>query len=268
MFQFDSNKIYLMPVFFGGTEVHDALATDVTGFNFTLVTDGDRLANYLPPGFTLLQPEITISYLQIREAQFLAGGGYNLLSINVPAHFSGKKDQLDGSFPLVTWENDCRPIIGGREQSGQPKIYADLQDLQIFDNDYFTNASYQNNTFLHLGFSNPQPVDEKTFNEINALNNNYNLFGWRYIPKVSGPGAELNQPILYPQTQKFTEIYTGDASIDWTKIILNLDAYQHDIIVQSNIIAQLADLPIHSIKTALLTKGSLLFQPLNGRVLE
>lgn len=267
MFKFDNSKIYLMPPYFGGSDSHDAISADVTALNFTIVTDGKRLANYLPTGFTLLKPELNISYLQQREVAFMAGGAYNLINIAVPARFSGNNDQLDGSFTLVVWENDTRPITGGREQSGQPKTYANIQDLQKFDNNYFSNTTYQNNTFLQLGFSNPQPISEKELAQLNAQVSNINVFGWRYMPEVAGPGAELSQPVLYPQSQKFTSACWGDGTVNWTKIPYNRNAYLSDIIIQANIIEQLADLPVISMGPALMTKGSILMQPLTGRAL-
>ena len=48
----------------------------------------------------------------------------------------------------------------------------------------------------------PQPIKRQPLEQIKAATLSYNMFGWRYIPKVGVPGAELSQPILYPQGLK------------------------------------------------------------------
>jgi hypothetical protein len=94
---------------------------------------------------------IIISYNQLREVDFLSGGSYNLVQIGVPVYFSGKRDRLEGTLALVIWENKTQPIIGGREEDGMPKIHADIQDLHVLQQKYFTIVSYEGNTFLRLG---------------------------------------------------------------------------------------------------------------------
>lgn len=153
LFKFEDNKIYHMPPFFGGDEFNadfEARVNDVVGLNFTQTTDRDRLADYLPEGFELLRPEFTISYSQLREVEFMAGGSYNLVQIGVPVRFSGKRDRLEGTLALVIWENKTQPIIGGREEDGMPKIHADIEDLHVLPQKYFTNVSHEGNTFLSL----------------------------------------------------------------------------------------------------------------------
>lgn len=200
MFKFEDHKCYQMPAHFGGWD-YDPTGTiyrDMVSVNYTCTTDGDRLADYLPEGFELLRPELLISYAQCREIEWMAGSSYNLIEVGVPARFQGQHDRVDGQFALVVWENKTAPILGGREQTGIPKIYADIEDLHKIQQNYFTNASFEGNTFLRLEMMGAQPVDEPQLAEIKALSAEKACFGWRYIPKVGGPGADLSQPILFP----------------------------------------------------------------------
>lgn len=59
MFKFNDQKCYRMPAFFGGSDYNPVglYYRDVMGINYTITTDGDRLADYLPQGFELLRPE-------------------------------------------------------------------------------------------------------------------------------------------------------------------------------------------------------------------
>lgn len=43
----------------------------------------------------------------------------------------------------MVWENNTTPILGGREQTGIPKIYADIEDLHILKPHYATIASFE-----------------------------------------------------------------------------------------------------------------------------
>ena len=124
-----------MPPFFGGNVYNpdfDAHVNDVVTMAFTYKTDKDKLADYLPDGFELLRPELNVAFCQMREVSFMAGGAYNLVNVSVPARFNGKRDRLEGQFSLVVWENNTLPIIGGREETGVPKIFANIQDLHMF----------------------------------------------------------------------------------------------------------------------------------------
>lgn len=269
MFHFDPNKTYRMPPFFGGMDFDPALESrveDVLSLTYTITTDGRKLADYLPEGFELLRPEIRISYNQLRQVDFMLGGAYNLIQIDVPARFNGRRDHLEGTFPLVIWENNTKPILGGREESGQPKIFADIQDVHILHNVYFTNASYDGNTFLRLELRNPQPVSRQVFEQIKAGSANYNVFGWRYIPKVGAPGADLSQPILYPQSMHVTCACMGAGCFQWLELNQN---YQYgDTINQYEIIKQLAALPVCRMEPVLLIRGSIIMRPFTGRVLK
>lgn len=126
----------------------------------------------------------------------MAGGAYNLVQVSVLARFNGKRDQLKGQFILVVWENKTWLILGGREETGIPKIYADIEDLHIIQPNYYTSASYEGNTFLRLELLGAKPVDRQTLAQIQVSAATINALGWRYIPRVGALGADLSQPIL------------------------------------------------------------------------
>ncbi|PIE91909.1 acetoacetate decarboxylase [Bacillus fungorum] len=269
MFKFNENKTYLMPPWFGGLAFdpnYSYRINDLVSITFTFTTDGNRLANYLPKGFELLTPELTISYQQLRQVEFLFGGSYNLISIQVPVRFHGKRDQLEGSFPLVIWENNTIPIIAGREQTGMPKIYADIQDLHIPSHKkYFTNASFLGNTFLQLEMVQTQPIRGQQLEQIKAGNVNQSVLGWRYIPKVGAPGAELSQPVLYPQSIHVKNAWEGKGNVQWAK--LGREYTNKEVISYYNIIKQLAELPVYNSGPAIMIQGVGFLKPYAGRVL-
>jgi acetoacetate decarboxylase len=141
-----------MPAHFGGHAYQPAELCyhDAVSMSFTCTTDGGLLSEYVPEGFELLRPELSINFCQCREIDWMAGGSYNLIDVSVPVRFNGRRDQIEGSFSLVVWENKTIPILGGREETGVPKIYADIEDIHILQDKRFSVASYRKPAVLNL----------------------------------------------------------------------------------------------------------------------
>ncbi|HOV68385.1 MAG TPA: acetoacetate decarboxylase family protein [Methanoregulaceae archaeon] len=272
MFRFDETKTYRMPPHFGGNDpAPPGMAVynrDTTGLTFTCTTEADRLERFIPDCFELLRPDIVFGFGQLREIDWLAGGHYNVVTADVPVRFVGERDRIEGNYNLVTWENRATPILGGREENGVPKVYAEIEDLHAWPAaylggpDYFTNASYDGNTFVRMEMRDPRPVKGEEFAALRASMASVNLFGWRYIPNVSGPGAALSQPILYPQGFELGAAWKGTGAIEW----IRLAPWQNP--TQFHIINALADLPILGMGPVMLTKGTAVLKPSQGRVLE
>ncbi|HOP85076.1 MAG TPA: acetoacetate decarboxylase family protein [Syntrophorhabdaceae bacterium] len=261
MFKFKDGMCYRMPAHFGGSPFDKearAVYNDVTSLIFTFVTDGDMLSNYIPEGLELTKPELTIQYQQCREVEWMAGSYYNLVTFGAPVVFKGQKDTLDGVFVLVIWENKTTPILTGN-MMGMPKIYADIEDLHIFANTYRTWLSYEGNTFLQLEMRNPKAMEK---DEIKALTMDINSIGWRYIPKVGGPGADLNQPILFPMRSEPEFAWMGSGTIKWTEMRWDQNP------MQFHIINALAELPVIEMAPVIMTKGRAILMEQRGRVLS
>jgi hypothetical protein len=214
MFRLQDDFIYLMPVHFYGEKFDAMLPIKGRQMNLTVSYETDRaqLENYIPEGFELLTPEITVGFSQNTEVNYLEGGSYNVISVGAPVRFHGKKDQLDGVYQLVMWENKTAPIIMGREQDGVPKIYADI-NLQAMPPRYRATASNEGQTFLTMDFESIGPITGQELDSMNAQMRSINSIGWRYIPKVGAPGAELSQFILYPMSQELESAQAGNGSL-------------------------------------------------------
>ena len=262
MFKFEQDKCYRMPAHFGGYAYQPAELCyhDVVNMTFTYTTDADRLSEYIPEGFELLKPELSIGFAQCREIDWMAGGSYNLIGVSVPVRFSGKRDRIEGSFTLAIWENKTVPILGGREETGVPKIYADIEDLHILQDKRFTVASFEGNSFLRLEMTVEGQMDDAQMSRLRSAS--VNGLNWRYIPKVGGPGADLCQPVLYPQRLEAELGWQGSGAVQWT-----IPRYeQHPS--QAHIIKALAELPLLEMSTVTMTKGSIFLMPSMARVLE
>jgi acetoacetate decarboxylase len=261
MFKFEDNKCYRMPAHFGGA-VFDpnqkAYYHNVVTIGYTYTTDGDQLADYLPEGFELTTPELMIQFQQCRQIDWMAGSYYNLIWVAAPVRFNGQRDRLEGNFALVVWENKTTPILTGN-QMGIPKIYADIEDLHIVAETYRTRVSYEGSTFLQMEMTDPQPVDEQ---QVKSFPTDVNSFGWRYVPKMGGPGAELSQPTLFPMRCETDSAWTGRGTVQWTELTWEQNP------MQCHIIKALAELPMIKMAPVTMMKGRMVLMDSRGRVLK
>ncbi|HOV94988.1 MAG TPA: acetoacetate decarboxylase family protein [Spirochaetales bacterium] len=261
MFKFEEGKCYKMPAHFGGAPFDPnakAIYDDVVTVDFCYTTDAEKLCNYIPEGLELIKPELTIEFQQCRQVQWMAGSSYNLVGVTVPVRFDGQNDHLEGAFVLVMWENKTTPILTGN-MMGVPKIYADIEDLHPFADDLRTRLSFEGKTFLELEATRKTVMSE---DKIKAMATDFGSIGWRYIPKVGAPGADLSQPILFPMHRSPRSGWIGTGALKWTE----LTWYQNPM--QFYIINELAELPMLNMAPVVITQGSQVLMEPRGHVLS
>ena len=98
--------------------------------------------------------------------------------------------------------------------------------------------------------------------QVQALSSDVNSLGWRYVPKVGGPGADLSQPILFPMRSEPHSAWVGRGAVEWT--VLKWDENP----MQAHIIKALAELPMIEMAPVVMTRGRTMLMESRGRVLE
>jgi acetoacetate decarboxylase len=264
MFRIQDNLDYNMPAHFGGVQLTPGMVARqrATALVITYETDRAHLERYIPEEFDLIAPEVQVMFSKFYQIEWLAGSQYNLINLSSPVRFHGKKDQIEGDYTLVTWENKTEPILRGREQCGIPKIYADIEDLHVMNTYFGTTASYEGSTFLTLSFEAVAPITGKELEGLKAKMGSLNTLGWRYIPKINGPGADLSQFILFPQGMEVESALAGTGGLKWT----GLTWLQHP--TQNHIINSLAALPIKKVTQAVMAEGRVTLDRLGSRAIE
>jgi Acetoacetate decarboxylase (ADC) len=105
-------------------------AQRITVMSFVARTEAARLVRLLPDSVALSgEPRLRISVSWLEDVGWLAGRGYNVLSVQIPARVVNGTRTVDGEFVAVLWENLADPIITGREELGMPKLFADIPGL-------------------------------------------------------------------------------------------------------------------------------------------
>ena len=108
----DPKGSYFMPVSVPQRPLKVGVFEDVWMLSTSYRTDTDVLAALLPLPFEPAdEPLVTVHYAQCLKVKFLAGGGYNLIGVDLATVFNGRQDQLTGNYSLVMWENEVTPLL-------------------------------------------------------------------------------------------------------------------------------------------------------------
>ena len=255
MFEFDPIARYMMPAHFGVPVLKQQPTgwyRDVTTMNVQYLTDRKQLQALLPTPFRVADEAlVTVTYACSKKVDWLAGRGYNLISVNAAVVFEGDQEVLEGSFALVVWENLADPILSGREMTGIPKIFADIDDHTISDGAWHCRASHFGSAIVDLSICNlTTPTAEQIAAAQAEKEGKDNPMAWRYIPAVGGFGAALSEPTIYPSENVITEAQIGEGRIEWHRLTWEQNP------TQFHIVNKLADLPILEYRPAIVTKGS------------
>lgn len=250
-FKFEDDCLYLMPAHFGGVKRVSTTTVyrDVTNLVVRYRTERDAIEPYVPEALEITDPTLTVAFVMNRGVEWLAGGVYNLVAVDVPVRFDGKVDHVEGGFALVVWENKVAPILSGRELTGIPKVGATIEDARHLNGRWTAEAAYEGNTFLELSIVEGDELPPEAIEEWNRTSKETDWLGWRYIANVSGHGAALNQPINYPQGSVIRSARSGTGAIKWRALSWEQAP------TQAHITMALASMPVLEVTAAFVTRG-------------
>lgn len=226
--------MYMMPTHFGpmcgprqGPNGHKFKYAQDQRKSLTLsvsfLTNADQLEPLLPPGFSLFgEPVVTVFETFMKEIDWLAGRGYNVLGVNIPVEFRGEQDHAVGAFLLVLWENLTDPILTGREQLGFSKIYCELPEPLTHDGQTHCTASWLGFRFLDIRLQNMQevpPGDAVGAPVSTPAGAVRGTLHYKYIPKTGEWGQEdVAYAVLTPEVSSSPppdHAWRGDGSVEF-----------------------------------------------------
>lgn len=209
-YHFEPSEPYRMPTHFGpatgprrGPDGRRFACQDTpktTAISISFLSRAEQLSALLPPGFSLgAEPVVTVTASYMKEIEWLAGRGYNMLGVYIPAVFHGKTGPVAGSFLTVLWENLTEPIITGRDELGFSKIFADLPDPVIRDGRTHCSARWDGFTFLELSVGQLEPLGAGQPAANASLAKSAGTLHYKYIPRTGEPGrADAQYAVLTP----------------------------------------------------------------------
>lgn len=209
-YRFAPGRQYLMPTHFGPMSgprarpdggrfpVPDGRLKESFAVSFR--SRAAALAAVLPEGFELYgEPVVTVTFSYMTGIDWLAGRGYNMLGVTVPARARHKGGWLAGPFLLVLWENLADPIITGREQLGFSKIYCELPEPERAGGAAACSASWLGHRFATARL---EGLGEAAAPAVPALPSDHSpasLLHLRYFPRIGDLGvAQVCEPVYSP----------------------------------------------------------------------
>jgi len=236
--QLDPQRTYMMPVFFGpcvtprqgrdGQRCFYDDPTHLTKYDLVYEADPQKIEAILPKGFQLESPYVIMTMKQYRDVSWLAGFGYNLVSVQVPVTYTGKERRVSGQLMLVLWEGHPDPVITGREQLGYNKIFAEIADISTYHGISRTFLSSWGFRFLDLEFhTKNQPENKDELLSVLQNPKDEGLLHYKYIPKTGrfteseieyvtfGPKFKDVRPEMKDYPPAVTEYMSG--TITWHK---------------------------------------------------
>ena len=228
----------MMPAHFGGQPGGGAATTywDTVSASIRYGTDRDALAGLLPDGFSLRSPELMVSAMMNRGVEWMAGEPYNILSVNAPV--THEPEGIDGWYSLAVWENKGTPILPGREQTGIPKTYGEVEDFRFLGDEMRSWAHYAGHSFCDLHFTGLADAGDEDRAAFDDEFSQMNWMAWRYIPNTGIPGARVSHATIFPQVFESTRVRLSRGAIEWTVPPLWKNPSQ------AHIVAGLAALPV------------------------
>lgn len=209
-----------------------------------------QLADLLPDRFELDgEPIVTVTATYMKNIEWLAGRGYNMLGVTIPASFRGDKDTVRGPFLTVLWENLADPIITGREELGFVKIYCELPEAVITDSSAQCTADWLGFEFMSLNIRGLKPVTDPTSTVHAGIDG---LLHYKYLPRTGEWGeADASYAVMTPAStpnRKITAQWVGNGAVEWSH------ARWEDMPTQYMIVNALAELDVEEFINASITK--------------
>jgi len=251
----DPSKYYRMPLAMGPVFDRKALRLaypqmEVLAFQY--LTEPEALAALLPDCYQAgKEPLVTVVFSQNNGLWFMSGGGYRLAAFQISARFDGKHDHVEGDYIVVMLENNTWPIIGGREDLGVPKIYADISNLKFMPDSHLRWEASQAG---HLLFGLDVPPMKGQIGVVRTIAarqvNARPWLGYKYIPSLDGP-PDAEYPTVIHNEIRLEKLWMGKKAA----LRFGMARYE-DIGVVKNLLDALATLTIIRPVQTLHFKGS------------
>jgi acetoacetate decarboxylase len=253
--EIDPDGYYRMPLIMGPLwkgEKPRLLYSQTEAVALQYLTAPEAIVSLLPdcykPG---KEPQVTILFGYNNGLDFMAGGGYRIAAVQVSARFDGEKDHVEGDYILVMFENQTWPIIGGREDLGVPKLYADISPIKILPNGSLRcEASLWGHHLFALELLSPKKQNSIVRIAANKIINSRPWLAYKYIPSLDGPPDAEYPTISKNDTTVETLWFAKSGQVHFGNADVN------DIGYVKFLIDALKTLPIREVKQALHLRGS------------
>ena len=215
----------------------------VTVLAVTFLSDADAAARLLPDVLRVDDEPLISVYLSVcQDVDWLAGHDYNLVGVDVASVFDGKVDRdVHGNYCVVMWENMTEPILGGRDHSGVPKVYADIPNLLRHGEACRGSASHFGYPILETAARDLAPLSAARRAELEQAKRDGNWMNLKYFPNATNTGPDVCYACTYPSSGSCPAAWEGAGEIRFFQSSFEKNPTQHVLI---NLLANLPVLEV------------------------
>ena len=258
--------MFMMPVSFGpstsprrgeGGKKFDNINSPIrTQTRLTFKTNRENVLKILPAGYELTgEPMVTFSFAYIKNLEWLAGRGYNIMFFFIPGiTYRGESETVTGTFLPVLWENLTEAVLTGREELGFSKIFCDIPELRWSESVAVSTASWDGFRFAEMKLEGLKQLSTAEIEEITKVSvPDDGILHYKYIPRTGEWGkADIEQTVLTPNSNSnavITKMWNGGSG----EIKINRAAWE-DMPTQYMIVNGIADFQLKEFVSATITK--------------
>lgn len=250
-FSRDPRQKYEMPVVFGPTEIPDvSVWNQVTMVSVSFVTTFGAARPLVPAALEIPErPVVTVSRMSYAGVDYLAGRGYNEVTVGVTAAHERGGARQRGSFLPVVWVDEFRPLIIGREYMGYAKLGGQFGPV-ISDQGSRSYELHEYGTRLLRGeVSGVVALEGDELRAAHRAAAAVTVFGWKH---VAGPQGTVDADYLTSTPLQF----------DWTSVLqgrghVSFEAPDWSAAPHSaRIVRVLGALPVVEVRRGLVAVGS------------
>lgn len=245
--------LFRMPTVFGPApgprnvpknRAHLARSVEKMTVSVSARTDRRQLELLLPPRFEVGDdPLLSVAVLRLRDIGWLAGRGYNVVSVSIPVTYRGDEDTVAGDFLAVLWESLADPIVTGRDELGFPKLWANIPDPILLGSSCSCSADWLGFRFFEI------EIDDLADAAHEALPSPGVTLTYKYVPR-SAAAAREEADVAYVTADPAEPSSTVDTSLVGRGSFRFYPARWEDMPTQYPIVTALAALPLHTFADA------------------
>jgi acetoacetate decarboxylase len=243
----DNSKYYRMPLIMGPLFDRGNIPRISYPKTESLVlqykSDPEAIYSLLPECYQpTKEPIVTVIFNYFNGLDFMAGGEYRTATVQVSAQFKGEHDHVEGDYILVMFENDTLPIIGGREDLGVPKWYADISPVKRLSKGHLRcEASLWGHLLFGIELE-PLKLQNKVVRLVASKKiSERPWLCYKYIPALDGP-PDADYPTITKNDVKIEQMWLGELG----KIFFSSPC-EEDVASVKHIIDALKTLQVHQV---------------------
>jgi len=218
----------------------------VTALSVSFLSERDAVGDCLPEPFRPdEEPVVSVTMQKCEDVDWLAGRGYCLVGVDAAAVFDGQRDRdVHGGYCIVIWEDMCEPILGGRDHSGVPKVFADIDFVQSDDDAWECRVSRFSHPIVSMSARDLKPLDREACDGLEEARRNATWMNYKYFPRLENDGADVSYATVYPSSGQCEAAWSGEGTVRFNTATFRQVPTQHEFI---NL---LAALPVVEMRSA------------------